>query len=389
MAAKDLAIVAYGQVKLDRRSGRSPFAIAGELLEQILDRTNLDKRAIDGLAVAPAMSDPNPFWSNFVADYLGLTVNWLQTTDLGGATALASVARAAAAIRGGLCETVLLLGADAAMVERRVSYSGYRTEWEEVQGLPGPPGEFGMLMHRYMHVHRLEPEALGKVAVSQRAGAVHNPNAYPGFRKAITLEDYFASRMIADPVRLLDCVMPLDGGGAVLMMRSDQARAHGFRRMAHPTAYAEITNIHADDPLADILDTGHAIVGPKALAAAGLTPRDIRVLHPYDDFTFAVLMQLEQMGFCARGVGSRFILEHNILHSGDLPINPGGGQLSMGQPGLAAGFVNLVEGVIQMLGEAGERQVRDNSNALLSGIGMIPLLRNWGTSNALVLEASA
>lgn len=390
MAEKDLAIVAYGQVKLERRSGRSPFAIAGELLEQILDRSGLDKRAIDGLAICPALAEAsNPFWSNFMADYLGLTVSWLQTTDLGGATAIASVARAAAAIRAGLCETALLLGADAAMVERHSPYGGYRSEWEQVQGLPGPPGEFGMLMHRYAHVHRLEPEALGRVAVAQRAGAVRNPNAYEGFRKPMSLEDYFASRMIADPVRLLDCVMPLDGGGALLMMRSEKAQALGFRRLAHPIAYAEITNIGADNPLADILDTGHAIVGPKALAAAGLTPADIRVLHPYDDFTFAVLMQLEQMGFCERGGGSRFILEHDILYSGDLPINPGGGQLSMGQPGLAAGFVNLVEAVIQIFGEAGERQVRDNSNALLSGIGMIPLLRNWGTSNALVLEASA
>jgi acetyl-CoA acetyltransferase len=390
MVARDLAIVACAHTKFARRSGRSPFAIAGELLEQILNRTGLDKRDIDGLAIAPALAEAsNPFWSNFMIDYLGLTANWLQTTDLGGATALANVARAGAAIRAGLCETVLILGADAAMVETHSTYSGYRSEWEQVQGLPGPPGEFGMLMHRYMHVHRLDPEALAKVAVSQRAGAVLNENAYDGFRKPMSREDYFASRMIADPIRLLDCVMPLDGGVALVMMSSENARRRGFRKAAHPTGYAEITNIHADDPLADILETGHAIVGPKAMEAAGLRPLDIRVLHPYDDFTFAVLMQLEQMGFCARGGGSRFILETDIHFSGDLPINPGGGQLSMGQPGLAGGFVNLAEAVIQILGEAGERQVRDNRNALVAGIGMIPLLRNWGTSNALVLEASA
>jgi len=186
----------------------------------------------------------------------------------------------------------------------------------------------------------------------------------------------------AATARYFDSLSTKNRGGQV-------SRRLGFRKAAHPTGYAEITNIRADDPLADILETGHAIVGPKALAAAGLRPTDIRVLHPYDDFTFAVLMQLEQMGFCERGGGSRFILETDILFSGDLPINPGGGQLSTGQPGLAGGFVNLVEAVIQILGQAGERQVRDNRNALVAGIGMIPLLRNWGTSNALVLEASA
>jgi acetyl-CoA acetyltransferase len=110
------------------------------------------------------------------------------------------------------------------------------------------------------------------------------------------------------------------------------------------------------------------------------------MFYPYDDFTIAVILQLEEIGFCARGEGSRFVLETDLSRTGTLPLNPGGGMLSMGQPGFTAGLVNLVEAVTQMFGEAGLRQVPQPENALVTGIGMIPLLRNFGTTNAMVLE---
>ena len=110
------------------------------------------------------------------------------------------------------------------------------------------------------------------------------------------------------------------------------------------------------------------------------------MFHGYDDFTIAILMQLEQIGFCRRGRGQAFVLDNDLSFRGRLPVNSGGGQLSTGQPGLAAGMVNLAEAVTQMFGEAGARQVADPRNALVTGIGMVPLLRNWGTSAALVLE---
>jgi acetyl-CoA acetyltransferase len=119
----------------------------------------------------------------------------------------------------------------------------------------------------------------------------------------------------------------------------------------------------------------------------GLTPKDIRMFQPYDDFTIAVLMQLEQFGFCKRGEGSDFILDTDLSHTGGLPTNTGGGQISAGQPGLASGGLNLAEAVRQMFGEGGARQVREPKNALVTGIGVIPYARNWGTSAAMILEA--
>ena len=386
---RDVAIVAYAQTQFGRRTGRSPFSIAAELLEKILERTGLDKRDIDGLAIGSSYHEvDNAFWSNFVADYSGLSVTWLQTSDLGGAMHLSLLDRACAAIRSGQCETVLLLGADTQIEEMELPlrHGGYRGEWERVQGLPGPPGEFGLILNRYRHLYDLDPSALAKIAITQRDGAVNNPDACETFRKPLTAEQYFASKMIADPIRLLDCVMPCDGGGALLITSAGVADARGWAKRVYPVAYAERTNINADDPLADVLNTGFAEVGPRALRTAGLRPGDVRMFFPYDDFTIAVILQLEEIGFCKRGEGSRFVLETDLSHTGALPLNPGGGMLSMGQPGFTAGLVNLVEAVTQMFGEAGPRQVPQPENALVTGIGMIPLLRNFGTTNAMVLE---
>ena len=111
------------------------------------------------------------------------------------------------------------------------------------------------------------------------------------------------------------------------------------------------------------------------------------MFHPYDDFLIAEMLQLEQIGFCGRGEGSRFLLDTDVSFKGTLPINTGGGQLSAGQPGLAGGGLNLVEGIRQMFGEAGQRQVKNTGNAMVTGIGVIPYGRNWGTSSVLILEA--
>jgi acetyl-CoA acetyltransferase len=114
---------------------------------------------------------------------------------------------------------------------------------------------------------------------------------------------------------------------------------------------------------------------------------DVGMFHPYDDFLIAVLLQLEQIGFCGRGEGGDFLLRTDISPGGALPINTGGGQISFGQPGLGGGGVNLTEALRQLFGEAGERQVPDARNALVTGIGVIPYLRNGGTSSCMILEA--
>ena len=388
LGAKDVAIIAYGELKNVRRSGRTAYELASAVMTELLDKTGLDIKAIDGLALTMPLSESgNPFWSNFVADYLGITPRWLQAVDLGGISALANVARAAAAIQAGLCETVMLIGADAPSTNRHPHYGGYRAEFWEPTGLMGPAGMFGLLMNRYMHQYDLSFDALAKLAVTQRNGAILNPNAYEKNRVPITADDYLTSRQVSTPVRLLDSVMYCDGGNGLIITSTERARKMGVRKLAYPTAYAEISNFNGQEMTPDITRTGFSAIGPELWEKTSLGTADIRMFHPYDDFLIAELLQLEQIGFCGDGEASNYLLETDISIHGTLPINTGGGQISAGQPGLAGGGLNLVEAVRQIFQEAGERQVSDPANALVTGIGVIPYGRNWGSSNIMILEA--
>ncbi len=384
---RDIAIVAYGETKIERRSGKTTFEFAADAMEQILTRTGLTPADIDGFATNVAHSESaNQYATTYMCDALGLTPRYMQVSDHGGGAGLACISRAAMAIQSGMCETVLVIGADAPTSYWEGKNLGYRPEFWDPTGIQGPPGAFGLLMHRYMEQYDLQFEALGKLAVAQREGAVVNENALPSLRKPITIDDYMNSRMVTSPLRLLDSVMFADGGNGVLMMSTDRARALGYEKFVHPIAYSEIVNFNGREAQPDITETGFSVVGPDALDKAGMTASDIRMFHPYDDFLIAVMLQLEQIGFCGRGEGSEFLLGTDVTWRGALPINTGGGQISCGQVGLASGMTNLVEAVRQMFGEAGERQVADPANAMVTGIGTIPYGRNWGASTAMILE---
>ncbi len=384
---RDIAIVAYGETRIERRSGKTTYEFAADAMEQILGKTGLKPADIDGFATNVAHSESaNQYATTYMCDALGLTPRWMQVSDHGGGAGLACISRAAMAIQAGMCETALVLGADAPTSYWRGENLGYRIEFWDPIGIQGPPGAFGLLMHRYMEQYDLKFEALGKLAVAQREGAIVNENALQSLRKPITIDDYLNSRMITSPLRLLDSVMFADGGAGVLMMSTERARALGYEKIAHPIAYSEIVNFNGREAQPDITETGFSVVGPDALDKAGMTASDIRMFHPYDDFLIAVMLQLEQIGFCGRGEGSDFMLATDMTWRGKLPINPGGGQISCGQIGLASGLTNLVEAVRQMFGEGGERQVADPSNAMVTGIGTIPYGRNWYVSTGLILE---
>ena len=385
---RDIAIIGYGETRIERRSGKTAYELAAEVMAGIVERTGVTAADIDGLATVATHSEAcNPFWAPMLADHLGISSSWTQVTGNGGASPTGNVARAAAAIQAGYCEMVLCVNADAGSTRQRSDQRGYRTDFLDPVGLQGPPGAFGFLMHRYMEKYDLDFRALAKLAVEQRNGALANDNACETFKKPITEDDYLNARMVSEPLRLLDSVMRCDGGNGVLMTTTARARAMGVEKMAHPVAYAELTNFDVRNQTPEVTETGFSVVGPQVLDRAGLTPGDIDMFHPYDDFHIATLLQLEQIGFCGRGEGSRFILDTDISPTGRLPINTGGGQISSGQPGLCGGGVQLVEAVRQLFGEAGPRQVPDAGNALVTGIGVVNYVRNWSCSVALILEA--
>jgi acetyl-CoA acetyltransferase len=210
-----------------------------------------------------------------------------------------------------------------------------------------------------------------------------NDNACEKLRVPITIDDYMNSRMIADPIRLLDCVLRADGAAGLMMMSRKRAREKGLTKCIIPIGYSERTNFKGGENLVDVTKSGHEICGKKALGAAGLGIKDIASFHPYDDFIIAIMLQLEAFGFCKPGEGVQFIRDHDLSYNGDLPLNTGGGQISAGQA--ACSSHNLVEAVRQLRGEGGKRQVKDTRNALVTGIGWINYGRNWGSSAALVL----
>jgi acetyl-CoA acetyltransferase len=389
MNARDTAIAGYAEIPNRIKTGRSAYDLAGEALAALLEKTGLALEDIDGLSVTAALSEgTNPFYAAYMCEALGITPTWLHLSGLGGCSALSGVMRAVSAVRENDCRIAVVLSADAPSTIYRADFGAQRTEFQEPQAAARPPAAFGLLMSQYAHQYGIKEDALAKIAMIQRSHAVLNENALPKLRKPLTSEEYKASRVIADPLRLLDSVMFCDGANALVVTSREEAQRRGWSKLAVPVSYAEVTNFNGREPCANITETGFGQLAPRLFAKAGMKAADIRMFQPYDDFTIAVQMQLEQLGFCERGAGGDFILDTDLSFKGTLPLNTGGGQISAGQPGLAGGALNLVEAVRQLFGEGGARQVPAPRNALVTGIGVIPYGRNWSTSAAMILEAA-
>lgn len=384
---RDTAIVAFAETKIVEKSEVDIWELGAEVMETLLARTGVEKAEIDGLILSSSMTGAgNPFWSQSTAEFLGLELNFCQTVDIGGSSPNGALARGVAAIQAGLCETVFLLYADTQSREVSRRARSYGTEFISPHGQMGPPGAFGFISKRYEYEFGLDFRALGKIAVTQRDHAVLNDNACEKLRVPITVDDYLNSRMISDPIRLLDCVMVCDGASGLLLMSKKRAKEKGLSKVVVPIGYGERTNYGAAESLFDPTRSGHAVAAEKAFKQSGLAPKDIHSFQPYDDFIIANMLQMEAIGFCKRGQGCGFINETNFHFDGDLPFQTGGGQISAGQTGLAGGGVNLVEAVRQLFGEGGKRQVKKSETALVTGIGGIGYGRNWTTSTVLILE---
>jgi acetyl-CoA acetyltransferase len=381
---RDIAIASYYECQPQRKGNRTVFDFATEAATGALEAARLKKTDVDGVITNMAQSGAtSTFWSILISEYLGMSPGWLESVDVGGGSPLAGVARAGAAIKAGFAHTVLVVMADCSSSARLSRNLGYRVEFEDPYGPAGPPGLFGLIVNRYKHQYGDPEEAMCKIAMTQRRHAQLNPKAL--LRQPMSREDYFNSRMIGDGIRLLDCVMPADGGLAVVVTSGQRARELTDKPV-YLTGYSETHNFDGTNLLPDTTVSGFSIACPQALEQAGLRIDDVDMFQPYDDFTIAVIMKLEDAGFCKKGEGKDFVLATDLSFEGKLPLNTGGGQISVGQPGLSAGMIQVVEAVRQLRGEGGERQVKDPKNALVTGIGYVNFLRNWDTSIAGVLE---
>ncbi len=383
----DIVVVAFSETPILRNTGRSAYELAADVAEALFKQCGLEPGGIDGFStVLPLSEAGNPFWANYCAEYLGIAPVWQNLAACGGASVLSGIAATAAALSDHRCEAALLVHADAPSTRDLSVFGAHRTEIADPTGLFGAPGTFGMIMTRYIAEYGLDRHGLANLLCTQRSNAASNELSYPKLRSAVTPDDYLRARVLSEPLTLLDSVMPCDGANGLILMRGETATRMGLRAVARLLSYGEITNPDIHDPRADMLRPGHARIAASVLEAAGVRREDLDLLCLYDDFLIAVALQLEAFGYCARGEGSQFLARTDISPAGKLPINPGGGLIGCGQTGLACGGQLFLEAVRQVAHQAEARQVPEARYALVTGIGVMPYGRSWGTSNCMVIS---
>jgi acetyl-CoA acetyltransferase len=379
----DAVIVGYAQTTYHKRTEWSTLQYCVEAVRLALDNCGLSNKDVDGLGVCSFMLAPDN--TATLAEHMGLTLTWGYLGTFGGAAQVIGLLRAARAIESGEAETVVLVAADAYSISAHDSMmdefnSGMR-DYLIPYGMGGTNGLFAMLERRHRFEYGTTREQLGKLAVTQRRNAGLNSNAL--LREPMTIDDYLNARLICDPIRLYDCVLPCGGGEAIVVTSAERARTLN-RPVIRVLAGGERTNYGADKLL--LLDAGWRDFAPSMFEQAGLSHSDIDMVQLYDDYPIMELIQLEGLGFCARGEGGRFVEETDISLTGQLPINTGGGQLSCGQSGAGGGGIGLTEAVMQLQREAGDRQVANPRTALVSGFGMVGYVKGLCQS-AVILAA--
>lgn len=324
-----------------------------------------------------------------MVDYLGLKVRHVDSTDTGGSAYLVQVSHAAQAIAAGKCSVALITLAGRPRTEasgvgtgpRNVTAATPDVAWE-MPYAPVTVNMYALAAARHMHEFGTTSEQLAWIKVAAAAHAQHNPNAM--LRDPVTVQDVLASPMISDPLHKLDCCVVSDGGGALLVVRPEIARSLA-RPVVSVLGAGETVKGQANGQL-DLTWSGAAVSGPIAFAEAGVTPADIQYASIYDSFTITVLMQLEDLGFCRKGEGGRFVADGNLISGiGKLPFNTDGGGLCNNHPANRGGITKVIEAVRQLRGEAHPKvQVPGCGLALAQGTG--GLLGSRHGSATLILE---
>jgi acetyl-CoA acetyltransferase len=347
----------------------SEHQVHAQAADRALADAGLTYADVDGYATAGFM----PMYASQLCEYLGLRPDHLDETNVGGASFEVLVEHAVQAIEAGACDTVLITYGSV-----QLSAMGRRLG----TGAPGAPltgpamydalwgntlvGSYALAARRHMYQYGTTSEQLAEIAVTMRAHASSNPMAQ--YREPITVADVLASRLIADPLHMLDCCVISDGGAACVLTTADRARHLSqapIQVLGAAHALTHATNISA---MPDLTISAAAQSGPTAFRRAGLKPSDVDVVQLYDSFTITALLSLEDLGFCPKGEGGRFVEGGRLRYDGQLPTNTDGGGLSACHPGMRGMFL-IVEAVRQLRGQAGPTQVPGAQVALVHGTG--------------------
>lgn len=369
------AIVGVGDV-IPRKGETLPdyWGLAVDASLAAIEDAGLTVKDIDGVVFSRSgypIGYPT-FPTNF-CQQMGIAPAFMEATPHGGQQMGSMIWRAAMAIASGMATRVLIVATDnresrltRGGVVSRIASQNTDTEFEYPYG-PLFPSAMGLLAQRHMFEYGTTSEQMARVAVGNRRWAGLHPRAM--MRAPITVDDVLASRMITSPLHLLDICLVTDGGGAAVMVGAERA-ADSPRPPAYVLGFGDCSESQGVSYMQDYTGPGMLRrAAAQAMQTAGITHRDVDVLFPYDPCTFHVIWGLEQMGFCPLGEGGAFVAEGHLEPGGSLPANTHGGLLSYCHPGIAGGFLSMLEAVRQVRGECGDRQVPGANVALSSSMG--------------------
>ena len=342
-----------------------------EVAKGALEDAGLTKNDVDGYFCAGDAPGLGPL---SMADYMGLKLRHLDSTETGGSSYVIHVAHAADAIAAGKCSVALITLAGRPRAEGMATGTAPRNygsaapdvQFEYPFG-PTVVNQYAMCAMRHMHEFGTTSRQLAWVKVAASHHAQHNPHAL--LRDVVTVDDVVNSPMIADPLHRLDCYVITDGGGAVVVVSPEVARRVNRPRVK--VRGAGEAPKHQMGGKVDLTYSGAVWSGPAAFAEAGVTPADVKYVSIYDSFTITVLMTLEDLGFCAKGQGGKLVSDGNLISGvGKLPFNTDGGGLCNNHPANRGGMTKVIEAVRQLRGEAHPKvQVKNCDLALAHGTG--------------------
>ena len=341
----------------------SPVDLMAQATLRALDDCGLKLSDVDGVLSAATQVRTAPMT---LSEYLGIKPKFFDGTAIGGSSFMSHVAHAQLAIEHGLCEVaVIAYGSTQRSVSRAAASPREPNPYENPYRPFMPSSAYAMAASRHMHQYGTTREQLAEVAVAARKWALLNPKAWE--KEPLTIEDVLKSRMVSHPFTVRDCCLVVDGGGAIIL--TSAARAKTLKKKPAYVLGVGESFSHAGIPsMADLTVSDAAISGPKAFKMAGLKPSDVQMLSLYDAFTITPILFLEDLGYCPKGEGGRFVSNGAIAPGGKLPVNTSGGGLSYCHPGMY-GLLVMIEAIRQVRGECDKRQVKDCNVALAHGNG--------------------
>ncbi len=357
------AIVGVGLAGLGEAHGRSHLELLAQASIDALAECGLSLEDVDGLFT----SNLNNFFPTLtVGEYLDIRPKHVDGTNLGGASFLDHLISATAAIKSDLCEVALICyGSNQRTASGRLVTGADQPVWEAAYKPRYPVIAYALAAARHMHQYGTTREDLARVATSAREWAKLNPMAYK--RGPLSVNDVLSSRMICDPLTVADCCLVTDGAGAMVVVSAERARDMPKKPVYFLGGAAAQWNRQISS-MPDLTVTAASESGARASKMAGVKATECDLVQTYDAFTINTILFLEDLGFCPKGEGGRFVSDGNIAPGGSLPVNTNGGGLSCVHPGMY-GIFTMIEATQQLRGEVGERQVASPHLALCHGNG--------------------